>query len=360
MGKSAQWLTMIYPESEKKGWRNVFAKIGGRAIISPLHDRDVWEADEIGDREREKGIKAGDIKKPHHHVMLLWQGNTTQKNAQMYVDIIGGVGCFRPMSVTGSVRYFTHVEYPKKAQYDYKDIEIIGITADDLKKLYETESDYYLNLDGLLDFITSHRITSLHKLTNWCRKYNRDWYKIINEKNRQNILAYCRSLENDIRNGCNHELNEDGWLGVGPDGVQFGFERYVPQKIESNVSRSEVELYSGLSSEENKDFNRLLDKKNNEGLTEEEYKQLEGYCKKRIDFRNKEVEKNLGIVKENDDDDIPEWIIENRKKYGMSQDALAKIMNVSVRTIQRWEKYGSAVSNENYLKLMELFQSQQK
>ena len=99
--KSRGWLTLVYPESVKYDWIQILEDIGQQAIISPLHDSDINQG-------------TYELKKPHYHVLLLWDGPTTEKNAKGVISLIGGVGCFACMSVRGSTRYFCHLDNPDK------------------------------------------------------------------------------------------------------------------------------------------------------------------------------------------------------------------------------------------------------
>ena len=44
---------------------NAFENAGIRASISPLHDKDVYERDDLN-----KGVRKGDLKKPHYHILI--------------------------------------------------------------------------------------------------------------------------------------------------------------------------------------------------------------------------------------------------------------------------------------------------
>ena len=71
---SRGWLTEIYPESELAGWRETLSYMGMQAVIGPLHQYDV--------------NANGKPKKPHYHVLLLWEGPTTYNNALNVVKMI--------------------------------------------------------------------------------------------------------------------------------------------------------------------------------------------------------------------------------------------------------------------------------
>lgn len=109
-GKSQTWAGIMYQDSAPPDWEDKLRMIGVAFAVSPLHDKDVTQA--------------GTPKKPHWHLILHWPGgSTTYKTAE---GITRGVLCgtipIPLVSPRGYYRYFTHLDNPKKAQYDAKDI----------------------------------------------------------------------------------------------------------------------------------------------------------------------------------------------------------------------------------------------
>lgn len=225
-GKSRYWHCILYDDSARSDWYDFLECIGANVIISPRHDKDVFTQD-----DPDRGIKAGDYKKPHYHLMLIWDGPTTRKNAKRYVDAIGGTELLEPFSITGMVQYFTHKNSPEKAQYAREDMRSIG--AVDIDRYYLAESDKLFMLDGLLDFIKLKSIWSFRILLDWTRNYNRDWYSLIVHSHRENIRAYQKSLEYELRKGMKgYELDEIGNLKDG-EGCLREFEEFVEMEIQA-------------------------------------------------------------------------------------------------------------------------------
>ena len=51
--RSRYWATIVYPESAATGWLGVLQSMGIQAVLSPLHDKDVYEfTDEQKDLKR--------------------------------------------------------------------------------------------------------------------------------------------------------------------------------------------------------------------------------------------------------------------------------------------------------------------
>lgn len=109
-GKSQTWAGVMYQDSAPPDWEDKLRMIGVAFAVSPLHDQDKTQD--------------GHLKKPHWHIILHWsRGSTTYKTAE---GITRGVLCgtipIPLVSPRGYYRYFCHLDNPKKAQYDSKDI----------------------------------------------------------------------------------------------------------------------------------------------------------------------------------------------------------------------------------------------
>lgn len=111
--KSRFWSFIVYPESEVKDWQEILIQMGCVFAVSPLHDRDI--------------NANGEVKKPHYHVLLQFDGPTTYNNVKEHIcDVVGGTIPKKVISMRGYYRYLTHEDNPEKAQYDHNDIKCYG------------------------------------------------------------------------------------------------------------------------------------------------------------------------------------------------------------------------------------------
>ena len=69
------WACVIYPESASDGWRDALAEQHVQVLVSPLHDADVT-AD-------------GTPKKPHWHVLAMFEAPATEKAAASLFAVAG-------------------------------------------------------------------------------------------------------------------------------------------------------------------------------------------------------------------------------------------------------------------------------
>lgn len=108
--KKREWTFVIYPESAPEDWRDIIRQRGLVAAASPLHDRDI-NAD-------------GTPKKPHHHIIVVYDGPTTYNNvlALSQGELKGTIPKVLD-SPRGMYTYFTHEDNPEKAQYEKSKIE---------------------------------------------------------------------------------------------------------------------------------------------------------------------------------------------------------------------------------------------
>lgn len=177
--KSRGWLCVVYPESAPEDWINRLATAGAQALISPLHDQDL-NAD-------------GESKKPHWHVILLWEGPTTASNAQRMVDMIAGVGCFPMATLRGAARYLCHMDNPDKHQYDPQHVRQLG--GLDYNEIINSASDDLLTLYEVFGWLDDNLCVSYRQFLLYARQFRPDWARVVLTRHRENVIAYQRSLQ---------------------------------------------------------------------------------------------------------------------------------------------------------------------
>ena len=88
-GRTRNYATVVYPESAPENWKEILTDFFIPAFISPLHDKDI--------------NPGGEPKKPHYHVIIMFDSVKTTEQAKAVFEQIGGVGC----EVIGSIRGYT-------------------------------------------------------------------------------------------------------------------------------------------------------------------------------------------------------------------------------------------------------------
>lgn len=157
------YATVVYPESCPADWQQVLASHFVPAFISPLHDKDV--------------NPTGEPKKPHWHVMLMFDGKKSTEQAKEIFDSIGGVGCEVVKSVRGYARYLTHMDNPEKEQYDLA--EVTALCGADYVGIIGLAIDKYVALGEMQDFCDKYNVTSFYLLSKYARSHRSDWHRIL-------------------------------------------------------------------------------------------------------------------------------------------------------------------------------------
>lgn len=138
--RSRYWATIVYPESADSAWLSILQGMGLQAVVSPLHDRDEYEY-----TDSEKGFKKGDLKKPHYHVVFLFDSLKSSQQVKEITDKIKSVGQLKVLSISGTIRYLTHKDCKDKAQYSEDDLLCVGGVDIDKYSKTENERDDDLN-----------------------------------------------------------------------------------------------------------------------------------------------------------------------------------------------------------------------
>lgn len=110
--RNTYYATIVYPESAPSDWMNILEEQHIQALVSPLHDKDI--------------DKEGNPKKPHYHVVLIFESLKSPKQAQEIFEKISGVGTIPLHSLGAYSRYLCHTDNPEKAQYVKEDVKEIG------------------------------------------------------------------------------------------------------------------------------------------------------------------------------------------------------------------------------------------
>lgn len=129
--KKRTWAFVLYPDSAPPDWRDRLSLSGLSCAVSPLHDRDL-NAD-------------GLPKKPHYHVIVVYQGPTTFSSVSVFTSSLCATIPQPLESVRGYYRYLTHKDNPEKVQYDEKDIlHFGGFCLSDFCELSKSEVSHAL------------------------------------------------------------------------------------------------------------------------------------------------------------------------------------------------------------------------
>ena len=180
VGKARGWACVIYPESAPRGWLSVLEDGHVPTYVSPLHDRDVT-AD-------------GQPKKPHWHVLAVWEGPVSDRVAAMYFARAGVTAPpERVASIRGYARYLVHMDDHHKYRSD--DSGIIVISGGDGGRWAWDEGEVVGRaLDDIEDWIDATGCISYAALCRYARRERPDWTPVI-RTHTIHLTALLRSYE---------------------------------------------------------------------------------------------------------------------------------------------------------------------
>ena len=175
--RTRNWVSILYPESAKENWQEILQEQFVPCFISPLHDKD-YNPD-------------GEIKKPHYHIILMFDSVKNFEQAQEVFDSIGAVRCQAVKSIRGQSRYLCHLDNPDKAQYN--PLDVIQMCGADYQTVIELASDSRYALKEIQYFIQANDISSFGELCDYALENREDWFIVISEKYSYYLDKYIKS-----------------------------------------------------------------------------------------------------------------------------------------------------------------------
>lgn len=175
--KTRNWGTIVYPESAPDGWLDTLKDLHVAAFVSPLHDSDI--------------NPGGEKKKPHYHVMLMFEGPKEEALARSLFEKIGGVGCEYINSARPYARYLCHLDNPDKAQYRIEDVQ--AFSGADYTGLIATPGDKYKVLREMITFVEENDIVAYSDLVTYAMDNREDWFQALADNCTYFIEKYIKS-----------------------------------------------------------------------------------------------------------------------------------------------------------------------
>lgn len=178
MGRTRNFATVVYPESAPKDWQEILSDQHVPAFISPLHDQDI--------------NPGGEAKKPHYHVMIMYENVKTVEQAQAVFDSIGGVGLEIVQSIRGYARYLCHLDNPEKAQYSQEEVRCLG--GADYSGVIGLALDKYKAIGEMVAYCVEHQIYSYAELLLYTKEERFDWFRILCDSGTLVIKEFLKSF----------------------------------------------------------------------------------------------------------------------------------------------------------------------
>lgn len=172
--RTRNWAFLIYPESAPANWREILERNPIPALVSPLHDQDVWTA---YDEQDNPDHKAGTAKKEHWHILLMYSSVKTYEQVMELVEQLGGSTCVKVEDAKAYARYLCHLGSKDKHVYTPDEVEQYG--GADYWELIEGTGDKVEAIAEMEEWCEQQGITSYAALSSYARRERRDWYRVL-------------------------------------------------------------------------------------------------------------------------------------------------------------------------------------
>lgn len=192
--RTRNYATIVYKESAPENWKEILADEHVGVLISPYHDKDL--------------NPDGELKKAHWHVLILFDGVKSQRQAEEFIGRFGGVGCKRVNSLRGYARYLCHLDNPEK--YQYPTSEVVQMHGVDYEDIISLESDKYPVIEEILQFCDKYDVTSFYLLCKYAFKNNESWKRVLLNGNTLFIKEYLKSKIWSKEMNMNHICDSSG------------------------------------------------------------------------------------------------------------------------------------------------------
>ena len=174
---------VVYPDSAPDDWKDILAAHIVPTFISPLHDKDT--------------NPNGEPKKPHYHVMIMFEGKKSPEQVAEIFGSFGGVGLEIVKSIRGYARYLCHLDNPEKAQYNQGDV--ISLAGADYVSTIGLAIDKYKAIGEMLDYCEENNIISYADLLCYCRENRFDWFRVLCDNGTFVVMEYLKSRSWELR-----------------------------------------------------------------------------------------------------------------------------------------------------------------
>lgn len=181
-GRTRNFGTVIYQDSAPTNWQNILADTHVAVLVSPLHDSDI--------------NPDGTTKKPHRHVLAMFDVVKTKSQALEFFEKIGGVGLEQINSLRGYARYLIHADNPEKYQYDANDVLAFG--GADFLSIIELPTDKFAAAAEIIEWCKANQCYSFRQLCDYARENKESWWRLLAENPQSMIAKYMKSMAWEI------------------------------------------------------------------------------------------------------------------------------------------------------------------
>lgn len=178
--RTRNWTFVLYPESAPEDWRSRIDDLHIQWVESPIHDKDI--------------NPNGEPKKPHWHILLLFDGKKSYEQICMITQMVNGTIPQKCANVKGLVRYMIHLDNPEKYQYEFSDIVCHG--GYDLAEIFRpSATQRYEIIRDMGNYVRENHITEFSDLYFYAQDYKFDsWFPLLCDNSAYILKALIASL----------------------------------------------------------------------------------------------------------------------------------------------------------------------
>lgn len=214
------WTMILYPDSLPENWQDILSELHLKIWVSPLHNKDTytgrdeqkrntqlenWQKQlknkDLSDEEKAKletkikqwkPNKKGELKKAHYHLVVCYQAVQTFDAVKSDFSELNGTQCERVRDLNSIIRYLTHQDDPKKAQYNRDDILCFGGADLDALDEYGT-GELHLALKAMRKYIRRQHIFDYYLFCDLCDDLYADWARLLDTRCAYVVEKYIHS-----------------------------------------------------------------------------------------------------------------------------------------------------------------------
>lgn len=189
--RARSYATIVYPDSAPADWMEKLEELHVPCLISPLHDQDI--------------NPDGTPKKPHFHVLLLFESVKSPQQVKEMLKKVKSVGCEKVNSVRGYTRYLCHLDNPEKHQYNPAGVQ--SLSGADYQSTVELASDRRETSREIISFCREYGIISFSSLIEYADAYREDWLVYLS-KSGWLVKEYLKSKAWSIEHGVDVDIKK--------------------------------------------------------------------------------------------------------------------------------------------------------
>lgn len=138
-------------------------------------------------------------KKPHRHVLLMFDGVKSFEQVKKITDSLGAPHPQYVQSKSGMARYLCHMDNPEKKQYKPEDVICLG--GADYMETVATAADLDRTITEMEDWCDEQGVFSYAALSRYARKNRPDWTRALRYRCTIHMKAYLQSCQWELEHG---------------------------------------------------------------------------------------------------------------------------------------------------------------